>query len=261
MPNLIRKDIQAFILSVEKEPRNLRLLKDLKGLGIPYEIITGATPEIAFQYSQLVDFKGHYRAIMSKQQMACTYGHRLMLKEALKNQAQFFLFLEDDAVLDVNNLHKLLLDVSGIPTGIVLLGACGGFAVKNRTIGDFQLLKTVGDTAAGSHAYLVHKDSVPDLFEGTSGCKFLADSFSRKNSDLFVILPYCASQLKDSFTYIPLESNKGSHSWIRNLLAPLKMDIVDLLHTGVFGGRFLRLHNVEKYAQKIFIKLPGCTSD
>ena len=261
MPNSNRKDIRAFILSVENQPRNLDLIKDLHKLKIQYQIVTGATPELAFKYSQSKEFEGNFRAIMSKQQMACTYGHRLMFEESMKCQESFFLFLEDDAVLDIGNLEKILLQLVHLPKGIVLLGACGGFARGHLQIDDFQVLRTVGDTAAGSHAYLVNKESIPDLHQGTDGCKFLADSFSRKETGLFIVVPYCASQLKDSFTYIPLKSKQEKHSKLRNLLAPLKMDLIDYYRTGIFGGRFLRLPVIEKYSEKIFVKLPGCTSD
>ena len=261
MSNLINKNVRAFVLSVEKVPRNSKLLEDLSSLGIASQVVTGATPDLAFEYSQKDEFKDRYRAVMSKQQMACTFGHRLMFIEALNHKESHFLFLEDDAVLDMQILADFLNKITRAPRGLILLGACGGFARRHLSIDEFQILRTIGDTVAGSHAYLLDKKSIPDLLNGTEGCGFLADSFSRKVTSQYVLLPYCATQMKDSFTYIPLRSSGQEFSWIRNLLAPLKMDLIDYWHTGIFGGRFMRLPMVEKYFEKIFIKLPGCTPD
>ena len=254
-------EIRAFILSVEKIPRNIKLIEVLNLLGIQFEIITGATPDLAFEYSQQKEFHGQYREEMSKEEMAVTYGHRLMFLSALKSSEKYFLFFEDDAVVDVKNFNELLNTVKVIPKGLILLGACGGFARKFKTIGNMQVLKTIGNTALGSHAYLVDKESIPDLLLGTEGCKFLADHFARRKTRQYVVLPYCAKQLTDSFTYVPKISAGFKRSRIRNMLAPLKMDLIDYFHTGICGGRFLRLAVVEKFFAIFLVKLPGCTLD
>lgn len=252
--------ILALILSVSLEPRNKVLISQLIAAGVEYEVVTGASRAAAREHYQInFDSRAKY-SIMDDNQLACTYGHYLMFLRAREVKSTYTLFLEDDCTLDSSKLVELLQNIEEAPKGILILGACGGFAKKGSSIqGGKTWLRAVGDTVAGSHAYIIHESLINDFINGSQKLQRLPDSFHRdKKIKMFILQPYIAWQIRDTFSHIPLMQSGQSANPLRRLASSFKHDLLDRIWFGIWGGRFLRLSFLEKIVEIFYIRLPGC---
>ena len=255
-----RNGIVALILSVNLTPRNPNLIESLRKAGISHHVVTGSSPTIARDHFQknFSDFRPY--SIMSDSQLAGTFGHFLMYQRAIALDYDFTIFLEDDCELDFLGLKDFVSTTNLYPKGLVLLGACGGFVRKKPiTIQGFSFFEAIGDTVAGAHAYVLPKSLYADFQNRAFFLQMLADSFHRnRETKMYVLVPYLATQIKDVPSFIPLIQIGQSTNPIRQILSSVRYDLSDRIRFGIWGGRFLRLPMPEKIAGLILKKLPGC---
>ena len=255
---MFAEKVQAFILSVDGNCRNSLLIPRINELGIKYQIISGIGPEQAKRY---VIGKNLVRNVMTYSQMACTLGHRLMHEEALKSTADWFIFLEDDATLELELSFPILEELTKLENRVILLGSCGGIVGKKpiAKFGSYEVFLFKFNGVTGSHAYLANRIATSDMYQSSYGIPRLPDSFSRSSSiDLCVVLPFLSFQDSGGQTFIPLTSSHSESKVLRKILSSLKADFLDFYHFKRFGARTLRLTELQKIVG-VFLKiLPGC---
>ena len=264
MKNYFDSRFKVFILSMTQYPRNADLTKQLTKMGINYDVVSGANPKTCTDHLKRIGAQGIRRALMTPEQMACTFGHYLMYEKALESNSEFNIFLEEDCVLDSQLFNKFLNERSLLNENFIMLGACGGFArLKSYRIGEFRVMKTVADSLNGSHAYFLNRRVLKEFLRGAYEVTSLPDTFQRKSTKQMIILPYIATQMKDGITTIPLKINsqKSGRKFAlqRKLLSSLKLDLLDRVRTGTFGGRVLRLNETRRIFSLFYRSLPGCT--
>ena len=256
-----KKKVAALVLSVNLPPRNKQLLSQLSELGVYFEVVNEATPKAAeIHFLKHYDPANHY-SIMDENQRACTFGHYLMFERAKLLDAEFTFFFEDDCLLNFDFLAYLIPRLKNAPHGLLLLGACGGFAKKVKVVSSGVLwLKGIGDSISGSHGYVLHRDLINPLLNGSKKLQRLADSYHRpRNLQIYVLYPYATWQMKGEISHIPLRQTGQSTNVFRQMGSSIKNDLLDRIYFGIWGGRFMRLPTIEKLAAKFYLKLPGCT--
>lgn len=255
---MVTEKVQAYILSLDGTCRNKTLIPRLMELGINYQIVSGIGPEEAMQH---IVGKNVVRNVMTSNQMACTLGHRLMHQAALESTADWFIFLEDDATIELDFSIPVFKMLTQLGSKVILLGSCGGIVHKKpiAQLGSYEIFLFVFNGATGSHAYLANREATLSMFESSFGLPRLADSFSRSSStDLCVVLPFLSFQASGGQTFIPLKSSQGDSRVLRKILSSIKADFLDLYHFKKFGARTLRLPELEKIVGKFLKILPGC---
>ena len=101
--------VKAFILSIDGEVRSSSLIPALDELSFPYEIVKNGNVSDALDFWKENGSESYKRRDLTDNQRSCTYGHRLMYESSMRDRGDwdYFLFLEDDVVLDIN-LARLL---------------------------------------------------------------------------------------------------------------------------------------------------------
>lgn len=269
-------DVEAFILSVNKEIRNTELINELSSLDIKHEVVSGSTPIAAKKHLEQLGETSRSRVFLSPTEMACSYGHYLMFARALDSDKEWFLFLEDDAVFLPSTLKFILQAKRNLPSGVVLLGSCGGFSHRKpiMKINDFHgVHEIIGNSVNGSHAYLVHRRYLQELHDHAIYLLRHADSFHRaRKTKLFVVVPDISLQKKGVPVFVTRESedksevkNHGQHKeakvkfvgYFQKLLRNTYADIMDYVRYRHFQGRVLNQIPVLYLSKIIFKQLPA----
>ena len=255
--------IHALILSTTGEVRSKTLLSVLAGATISHEIVQNCDiGEAVFEWNS----KGgedRPRKNLTKHERSCTFGHRKMYQAALSNDNDFdyFLFLEDDAQLEIKDLQSLNSEKWSIKPDLLLLGSCGGWARRKKLKLTTQINchRVFMNSTLGSHAYLANRAGIKSLMAGTEQLDVLADEFSRKPKvNMYVIFPFAAFQENFLQTTIPLPKQFTSTKLMRRFLSSLYDDLLDLKYLRRIGARTLRLKELERFFKPFLKKLPGC---
>lgn len=252
--------IRAFILSPNRNMRSPNLLPSLDALGISYEVVDKSNVENTLLYLESIKVEFPTVASFTPEQLACTYGHLLMHQRAIEVGAQWTLFFENDATLDIALLRVILDSLDSLPKGIFLLGSCGGWAKRHATLklDGTNVHRVLNSAVTGSHAYFVKTEYIPNMISEESALTSLADEFVRKNLPMYITVPFVSYQEGFTPSQIPLSSKGFRRGRGRSLLSSLKADILDLMRLGRLGNRCLRLDFLEIYISKFLMKLQGC---
>lgn len=258
--------LQSYILCHDKKMRSPNLLLSLKKLRIPLEIIDGSTIEETIKYLQCNSnihkksraFQLSHKVIEA--QLACTFGHLIMHNAFKKSEREWGLFLENDATIDTDLLSKILESIENLPRGIILLGACGGWARKTPEliVQNVELHRVFNSAITGSHAYLVHISQIEKMIRLEKNLVSLADEFIREKMKMYITVPYISLQSGSSASSIQLTSRYKSMSIWRKVFSSLFWDIRDIRRLGRCGNRALRLEIFESALDSFLLKLPGC---
>jgi hypothetical protein len=258
--------IKCYILSPDRKMRSPELLSSLEQLKIPFEIIDNSSITHLHQYLQSdstlnmksLAFKTSHK--ISEAQLACTFGHYLMHNALSKSGYEWGIFLENDATIDINLMGQLLGSLEKLPRGIVLLGACGGWARKNPVfIAKSMAFHTILNSAiTGSHAYLVHSSLISEMTYFEKDLISLPDEFIRGKLKMYITIPYVSFQSGLFPSSIPLVSPTSRTSLYRIILSSCYLDLNDICLLGRYGNRVLRLKTFERIISRFFMKLPGC---
>ena len=263
-----RPSLKSYILSPDREMRSPNLLFSLEKLKIPFEIIDASSITETKRYLQSnyvirkksLSFSTSHK--ITEAQLACTYGHFLMHEAFNKNKDEWGLFLENDATIDIKLLIKILRSLKNLPRGVILLGACGGWARKNPEwmAQDVAIHRVFNSAITGSHAYLVHISLIEKIIHLEKNLVSLADEFIRKDLNLYITVPYASLQNGLGVSSIPLSSHSSSVSVWRRGLSSFLWDFRDIWRLGRFGNRALRLQIFERALSRLLLKLPGCNA-
>jgi len=253
----------ALILSTTGEVRSKTLLRILTDARITYEIVQNGDTESAVSEWISKGGKDRPRKSLTKNERSCTFGHRKMYQSALLNEHgyDYFLFLEDDAQLEIESLESLNSERWSIEPDLLLLGSCGGWSrrKKIKLTNRINCHRVFMNSTLGSHAYLATKIGIKSLLVGSEQLDVLADEFSRKPKvDLYIIFPFAAFQENSLQTTIPLPKQFTSTKFTRGFLSSLLDDFLDLKYLRRIGSRTLRLRELEKFFEPFLKRLPGC---
>ncbi len=251
--------MKAYILSVDGSVRSPLLIETLEYFGIEVHITSGSTPEKALKYVEAHP-RGKFRsAKLNEYELACAYGHLQMHQVSLSNRDERAFFFEDDAHLDIDLFESFLESLSGIPTGLTLLGTCGGIAWKASRLKKLSLFQVFGNAVSGSHAYLADRNSIEMMVSKEKNLPNYADGFPRpRGLSLYVRYPFVAFQIKENSPIILRESGQDSRSGFRRKIAWMYHDSVEFYKFGFFGGRYIESVIEQSIARKLLFKLPGC---
>ncbi len=255
--------VKAFILSIDGDVRSSSLIPALEELSLTYEVVKNGKVSDALDFWKVNGSQSYKRRDITNNQRSCTYGHRLMYESSMRDQGNwdYFLFLEDDVVLDVNLTRLLFANKWKFSPPFVLLGSCGGWAYRHqKALGETtSCFKVFSDSICGSHAYVANHVGVEALLLGTQSLDRLPDAFFRvPRIPMHVVFPFVAFQEGLSESTIPLNSGDGSRKFFRRFLSSLYDDILDLFYYSKFGIRVLRLSELESFFIVFLKKLPGC---
>jgi hypothetical protein len=255
--------VKAFILSIDGEVRSSSLIPALDELSFPYEIVKNGNVSDALDFWKENGSESYKRRDLTDNQRSCTYGHRLMYESSMRDRGDwdYFLFLEDDVILDINLARLLFANKWLFSPPFVLLGSCGGWAYRrHKTLGKTtSCFKVFSDSICGSHAYVANRVGVDALFRGTQSLDRLADAFFRvPRIPMHIVFPFVAFQEGLSQSTIPLHSGDGSRKFFRRFLSSLFNDLLDFFYYSKFGIRVLRLSELERFFLIFLKKLPGC---
>lgn len=192
-------------------------------------------------------------------EFACAYGHKRMYEMAILNGDERALFFEDDATLDEILFESLITSLKVLPTGVILLGACGGLAWKAKSKGDLNLLRIVENAFSGSHAYIMDRKTIEYLYVQSIRLTDHGDRFRRaRKTKLYVTFPYVGFQLKDNNPIIIRADGTDARSLFRRRIAWFFYDIIDLIKFKFLGGRFLSSLKDSSLVHLQMTKIPGC---
>ena len=255
-----RLSIKAYILSPDRQMRNPDLIPTLGHLRIPFEIIDKSSVPNTLEYLSKQNKTQNKDLPFTIQQLACTYGHYLMHQEALRGTAEWALFFENDATIDLDLLILLLDSVEMLPNGLILLGTCGGWARKSRTVelGELAIHKVFNSAVTGSHAYLIKASFLNQFIKVEKDLSSLADEFIREALPMFVTKPFVSYQEGFTPSEIPLKSSTSKGSSLRRISSAMVADWKDYPRLGRFGNRLLRLEFFERLLSNVLLKLNGC---
>lgn len=261
--------INAYVLSLNKEPRNEQLIPNLISADIKVNLLTGITPESANNLPNINERRKFTLDRLKSQSMngfelACALGHHKMYEQSiLKNDSCAF-FFEDDAVLNLSEFLDFVSKVKYLPSGIFLLGACGGAAWRkplNVLEGNRQtaIYKVVENIVGGSHAYFADRNVISNLYKKSINLRSVSDKYPRSRKvRLYVVFPYVSTQQKNPIVLIHRDQNLKQRSFILVLVTSIVQDILDLAKFGFLSGRSLFFFSKFGFLKKIIILLPGC---
>jgi hypothetical protein len=255
--------VKAFILSINGDVRSSSLISALEELSLPFEIVKNGNVSDALDFWKSNGGQSYRRRDITNNQRSCTFGHRLMYETSKRDHGDwdYFLFLEDDVVLDIYSTRLLFSDKWQFSPPFMLLGSCGGWAYRRqKALGKTtSCLKVFSDSICGSHAYVANRVGVDALLLGTKSLDRLTDAFFRvPRIPMHVLFPFAAFQEGLSDSTIPLHSGDGSRKFFRRFLSSLYDDFLDLFYYSKFGIRVLRLPELEKFFMIFLKRLPGC---
>jgi hypothetical protein len=255
-----RLSTKAYILSPDRRMRNPDLIPTLEHLKIPFEIIDKSSVPNTLEYLSKQNKNQSKDSPFTIQQLACTYGHYLMHQEALRGKHEWALFFENDATIDSDLLVLLLDSVEMLPTGLILLGSCGGWAKKNQTIqfSELAIHKVFNSAVTGSHAYLMKTSLLKQFIGVEQNLISLADEFIRDSLPMFVTKPFVSYQEGFTPSEIPLKTSTSKGSSLRRISSAIFADLRDYPRLGRFGNRLLRLEFFERPLGNVLMKLDGC---
>ena len=170
-----------YILGLKNGFRGYPLLDELRGLNYDVEIVWGIDGRDSKPYISTVDeriSKFYNNRILTNPERATTLGHWKMFDNALEGDAEFLVFLEDDAKLcDVNLLSQSLLEIKQsfekntsnclwllIQRNFNELGFRGQKR-KGMIFSDTLTIPTL------SSAYVINREGLSDLCKAISSCE------------------------------------------------------------------------------------------
>jgi len=251
--------MKAYILALNGEPRNPDLIPSLVFAGLNVCIISGTTIESAKKYLQGINSSKRRGGQLNDYERACAYGHLKMQTEAYSQGDDWNLFLEDDAVLDKNLFEKILGAVNQLPSGITLLGVCGGLAYRRPFNIELGLFKLVENMFNGSHAYIADRVTIGEVIKSSWDLPNYADRFPRpRRTKMFVLYPFVAFQMKENSPVISRAAGIDSRGRLKKTLSLAFYDLKDLRKAGFLSGRTLGFLLSRFRTRNFFLRLPGC---
>jgi len=167
----IKNLLSVFILGLELQFRGTKLVESFHSHGINPFVHFGFNANISKIPNSWRNDKRSlrlYRKILTNQEIACTYGHRTMLKLASQRDTKFSLFLEDD--IRVVSFMKLIDFISTInrqkPTIWFFPLEAGKDLRAAKYFANIRYFLSKSNIPSGTFAYLVNNSAINELEHG-----------------------------------------------------------------------------------------------
>ena len=179
--------MRAFILTVSGKWRGEEIVRELDELGIPYQVIEGVDGTLLSDEALVGLYASRaarfLRQPLSPREVACAFGHQMLLQSFLETGDEWALMLEDDATLEpeAKDVLSLTSRYHNRPV-IVQLQHLGAFEFRRSTqspSGKLGLIRTPSPVA-GAAAYLVNR----------SAAELALDRYGRRRIDSVADWPF-----------------------------------------------------------------------
>ncbi|NCG08495.1 MAG: hypothetical protein GWO81_02830, partial [Verrucomicrobia bacterium] len=134
--------MQIYVINMDKAADRLSSMKhQLETLGLPFErieAIDGKALDVKDSYTNPYQFYLAEKRDCLPGEVGCMESHRLAWKTALKQNCDYTLILEDDAILP-NDLQKTLESIeSSTALDIINLSYCGTYPLSHEKLERLQ---------------------------------------------------------------------------------------------------------------------------